>query len=131
MFKLVLIVAGKGFFMPLSSLQFVKSNKKDVIEDEMIYKKSLQDFIDQVLRFYDILRDFMYTVETLNDSQTLTYLHSCISNRAHDLAVPDQPMYLDSYIADTPLLGGMSPKLGDNYLKTIVLLLYTIILCSK
>ena len=64
----------------------------------------------------------MYTVEILNDSQTLSYLHSCISNRSHDLAVPDQPMYLDSYIADTPLLGGMSPKLGDDYLKPVTVL---------
>jgi type IV secretion system protein TrbE len=101
---------------------FVKSSKKNITEDEIVYKKSLQDFIGQVLRFYDILRDFMYTVEILNDSQTLTYLHSCISNRAHQVAVPDQPMYLDAYIADTDFYGGIAPKLGDKYLKTITVL---------
>ena len=31
----------------------------------------------------------------------------------------ETPMYLDAFIADTPLTGGLSPMLGDVYLKTI------------
>ena len=86
------------------------------------YQKALSDFSSQVARFYDILRDFMFTVEMLNDKQTLTYLHSCVSNRSHEIEVPENPMYLDAYIADTPLIGGMAPRLGDRHLRVISIL---------
>ena len=103
---------------------FIQSNKSksNSSGDIFSYKKSLKEFTSQVARFYDILRDFMYTVEILSDSKTLSYLHSCVSNTTQDLAVPENPMYLDSFIADTPLTGGMSPKLGDKYLKTVTVL---------
>jgi type IV secretion system protein VirB4 len=66
----------------------------------------------------------MPEVRSLNDSETLTYLHSCISDRRIDVAVPDVPFYLDEMITDRPFAGGLSPKLGRNFLKTVSLRAY-------
>lgn len=86
------------------------------------YKKSLELFINQTERFCDILQDFMYEAEFLTDEETLTYLHSNISTKSHKIAIPETPMYLDAFLADTPLLGGIAPQLGDCHLRTVTVL---------
>jgi type IV secretion system protein VirB4 len=68
------------------------------------------------------MKDFMYEISFLSDPETLTYLHDCISDNPHPIKVPDVPMYLDGLLADTPLLGGLEPKLGKYFLKTISIL---------
>lgn len=86
------------------------------------YHKTLEFFNSTVTRLYDILKDFLYETAFLDDEATLTYLHSCISEKRHRVAVPEVPVYLDGVLADTPLAGGLSPKLGDYYIRTISIL---------
>src|SRR3546814_9882501 len=64
----------------------------------------------------------MPEVRALDDVETLTFLHGTISERRHVVAVPETPMYLDGLLADTPLTGGLEPKLGDAHLRTLTLL---------
>src|SRR5690606_36233601 len=49
----------------------------------------------------------------------LTYLHETVSNQHHAVAVPEVPMHLDALLADTPLCGGVAPKLGEAHLRVI------------
>ncbi|WP_119344321.1 conjugal transfer protein TrbE [Facilibium subflavum] len=100
---------------------FVRQKKSDEQSDQG-YKKLLNYFMAVVNQLYDIMQDFMYEIKPLNDEQTLTYLHNCISENPHKVVVPDNPSYLDGVLADTPLLGGLEPKLGKYYLKTISIL---------
>lgn len=86
------------------------------------YHKSLELFIATTQRFCDILQDFMYEAEFLDDNETLTYLHSTISPKFHEVTKPEIPMYLDAFLADTSLLGGIAPQLGDYNLRTITIL---------
>jgi type IV secretion/conjugal transfer VirB4 family ATPase len=58
-------------------------------------------------------------VAWLDDSETLTYLHSCISTRSHRVRVPETPMHLDALLADEPLTGGLEPRLGRAHLRTL------------
>ena len=58
----------------------------------------------------------------LDDAETLTFLHQTISNKAHVVAVPDCPAYLDAILPDTPFLGGMEPMLGDKHLRMLTIL---------
>jgi len=51
----------------------------------------------------------MPEVAWLDDSDTLTYLHSTISTRAQRIRVPETPMHLDALLADEPLAGGLEP----------------------
>jgi type IV secretion system protein VirB4 len=55
----------------------------------------------------------------LNDEETLTYLHACISERMHRVVRPHTPFHLDALLADTPLVGGLAPRLGGRHLKII------------
>src|SRR3546814_20690513 len=64
----------------------------------------------------------MPEVRALDDSETLTFLHGTISTRAHVVAVPDTPIYLDPLLADTPLTGGLAPRLGETHVRTLTVL---------
>lgn len=61
----------------------------------------------------------MPEVAWLDDSQTLTYLHGCVSTRRHPVAVPEVPMHLDALLADEPLTGGLAPMLGNQHLRVL------------
>ncbi len=86
------------------------------------YHRSLEFFNTTVSRLYDILKDFMFETQFLTDDALLTYLHRCISFKTHQVNVPDTPMYLDAFLADMPLAGGLAPKLGNYCLRTVSIL---------
>ena len=98
---------------------FLISAANDSKEDS---QKSLEFFVANTDRLRDILKDFMFESEFLNDSDTLTYLHDTISIKHHVVKSPEIPMYLDAFLADTPLVGGIAPKLGHQYIKTVSIL---------
>ena len=90
--------------------------------DQNNYQQMLDYFSSTVTRLFDILRDFMFEAVLLTDDETLIYLHSCISEKSHTVKAPETPMYLDALLADTPLTGGLEPKLGKQHLRTISIL---------
>ena len=83
---------------------------------------SLAGFIAETDRVLDLLSGFMPEVHALGDAETLTYLHATVSDRRHLVAVPETPIYLDSLLADTPLVGGLEPRLGQTHLRTLTVL---------
>ncbi len=86
------------------------------------WRASLAGFIAETDRVLDLLSGFMPEVRALGDAETLTCLHGTISTRPHPVAVPETPIYLDALLADTPLVGGLEPKLGDRHLRTLTVL---------
>lgn len=83
---------------------------------------TLASFVAETDRALDLLSGFMPEIRALDDAETLTYLHSTISERHHPVAVPDIPMYLDGLLADTPLVGGLEPKLGGKHIRTLTVM---------
>lgn len=83
------------------------------------YARAHQGFIDHTDRALDLLSAVLPEIAPLNDEETLTYLHACISDKPHRVAVPDTPAYLDAILTDAPLLGGLEPKLGEAHLRTL------------
>lgn len=79
----------------------------------------LSAFITETDRFLTLLQGVIPELAWLDDGDTLTYLHGCISTRAHSIAVPEVPCYLDALLADDPLTGGLSPALGEQKLRVI------------
>jgi len=71
---------------------------------------------DQLLALFETL---MPEANWLSDEETLTYLHDCISDRSHRVAVPATPFHFDALLPDAPLVGGLAPKLGAKHLKII------------
>ncbi len=55
----------------------------------------LRAFTDRTDRVLALLDGFMPSCGWLDDSETLTYLHSCVSTKHHRVRVPETPIYLD------------------------------------
>ncbi|MNU98434.1 Type IV secretion system protein virB4 [compost metagenome] len=83
------------------------------------WRERLDAFVAESERFLGLLEGVMPEAGWLNDGQTLTYLHACVSTRRHPVAVPEVPMHLDALLADEPLTGGLAPMLGTLHLRVL------------
>lgn len=83
------------------------------------YARHLERFIEETGQVSALLETIMPQARWLSDSETLTYLHDCVSERTHAVEAPQTAFYLDELLADTPLTGGLAPKLGAKHLKVI------------
>jgi type IV secretion system protein TrbE len=84
-------------------------------------REVLRGFIDRTDRVLQLVEGFMPEIRWLDDTQTLTYLHSTVSTSRQRVRVPEIPMYLDALLADQPLTGGLEPSLGDKHLRVLTL----------
>lgn len=84
-----------------------------------MYRAALSDFLGAVRQIADILAAIMPEVRELNDDETLTYLHGCISTKRHYVRTPETPAYLDAFLTDDDFQGGLFPRLGKRYIRTI------------
>ncbi|ALA18534.1 MULTISPECIES: conjugal transfer protein TrbE [unclassified Chelatococcus] len=82
----------------------------------------LRGFIDRTDRVLALLDGFMPSCRWLDDAETLTYLHSCVSLSRDRVRVPETPIYLDALLADQPLTGGLEPRLGDGHLRILTII---------
>ncbi|HCK84686.1 MAG TPA: conjugal transfer protein TrbE [Hyphomonadaceae bacterium] len=83
------------------------------------YRLELERYCQETDSLLALLETFCPEARWLDDCETLTYLHDCISDRPHRVAKPATPFHLDALLVDAPLLGGLSPKLGAKHLKII------------
>lgn len=86
------------------------------------YRDHLQRFIQETDRAIDLLSSVLPEIWPLNDAETLTYLHSCVSTKRHPVNVPKTPAYLDCFLSDEPLTGGLSPAIGRSHLRALTVL---------
>ena len=84
-------------------------------------REVLRGFIDRTDRVLQLVEGFMPEIRWLDDTQTLTYLHSTVSTNRQRVRLPEIPMYLDALLADQPLTGGLEPSLGEKHLRVLTL----------
>jgi type IV secretion system protein VirB4 len=68
-----------------------------------------------------LVEAFMPECAWLDDGETLTYLHACVSTKRRRVRVPETPMYLDALLADQPLIGGLEPRLGNQHIRVLTI----------
>lgn len=85
------------------------------------WRAALETFRHETDRLLDLLADPLPEVEPLDDAALLSWLHDCVTPHPHPVAVPETPMFLDAWLADAPLAGGVAPRLGDQALKVVSL----------
>ena len=83
------------------------------------WRERLEAFVAETERFFGLLEGVMPEIAWLDDRETLTCLHDCVSTRRHPVAVPEVPMHLDALLADDPLTGGLAPMLGHQHLRVV------------
>ena len=81
----------------------------------------IQAFVDRVNQIVDLLSTILPMIEPLDDAETLTYLHDCVSWRPIHVRPPDEVQLLDSFLYDTDLLPGLAPMLGDRWIKMLAI----------
>lgn len=81
----------------------------------------ISGFADRTDRLLRLIEAFMPECRWLDDGETLTYLHGCVSTHRHRVRVPETPMYLDALLADQPLTGGLEPRLGAQHLRILTI----------
>ncbi len=81
----------------------------------------LTGFADRTNRILHLIEAFMPECRWLNDGETLTYLHGCVSTHRHRVRVPETPIYLDALLVDQPLTGGLEPRLGAAHLRVLTI----------
>jgi type IV secretion system protein TrbE len=85
------------------------------------WRETLALFEREIGILVDLMADALPQARLMSDSETLTYLHQCISPKTYAVAVPETPVFLDAQLADTALDGGVAPKLGDQHLRVVAI----------
>ncbi|MGE3998435.1 MAG: conjugal transfer protein TrbE, partial [Variibacter sp.] len=86
------------------------------------WRAALESFIDRTDRVLALIEGFMPEAVWLDDGETLTYLHCCVSTRRQRVRVPETPMYLDAFLVDEDLTAGLEPRLGQAHLRTLTVM---------
>ncbi len=83
------------------------------------WRQALAAFGREAATTLDLLADALPEIAPLDDADLLTWLHDCVSPRDIAIRPPEQPVYLDAFLADAGLSGGIAPRLGDRWLKVV------------
>jgi len=83
------------------------------------FKDYLTAFEVERRRIENLMATVLPEIEVLENDELLTYLHSCISPKWHPVKTPEVPVYLDALLPDTPLVGGLAPRLGNRHLQVL------------
>lgn len=83
------------------------------------WRGALARFQREAATLLDLLADALAEIEPLDDAALLTWLHDTVSPRAMPVRPPETPVFLDAWLADAALTGGLSPRLGGRWLKVV------------
>jgi len=83
------------------------------------WRQSLAAFEREAGTTLDLLADALPEIDRLDDADLLTWLHDSVSPRALAVRPPETPMFLDAWLADASLTGGIAPRLGERWLKVV------------
>ncbi|WP_295482154.1 hypothetical protein [uncultured Succinatimonas sp.] len=95
-----------------------KESTLELIEKFQSECKSITDTLSLVIKV-KALTSTQHLNFTLN--QTLSFIHSCITGKEHDIAVPKHNCYLDALLSTKDFSSGFTPKIGSNYIACIAI----------
>ncbi|MFG6027404.1 ATPase [Fusobacterium vincentii] len=93
---------------------FLEYAKKSEILD-----KTLENFNKEFKKILNLFKEIFLEVTELNDEETYTYLHSCVSTKTDKIVVPEIPYAIANYLCDSDLVGGLKPKLRGKEIRCI------------
>lgn len=93
---------------------FLEYAKKSEILD-----KTLENFNKEFKKILNLFKEIFLEVTELDDEETYTYLHSCVSTKTDKIVVPEIPYAIANYLCDSDLVGGLKPKLRGKEIRCI------------
>lgn len=99
----------------------------DALEKALVYFQNmleeLEDALSAVLYMDRLLE---YSIPDIDgedwlQSDLLSHVQHCVSGELQPMRVPKTPMYLDALLGSENLVGGIMPRLGDQYLTVLSL----------
>ena len=100
---------------------FITNTAKDVGYYRKEMSDLLEDFNKKVDTYYSMLKSCFIQCKRLDPDETATFLHSLISDKYHEVKVPDTDYPLDYYIFDADLSGQWNPRLGKNHIRIVTI----------
>ncbi len=97
--------------------EYLIDNKSDMEIKE--WTDEIEIFKNGVNTISNNLSTCLNDVRLLTEKETLKYLHSMISTKNHDIELPPTPQFINHYLNDCFLVGGLKPKLRDKFIKCI------------
>ena len=95
-----------------------KKSTFELIEKFQNDCKSITDTLSLVIKV-KALTSTQHLNFTLN--QSLSFIHSCITGKDHDIAVPKHNCYLDALLSTKDFTSGFTPQIGNNYIACIAI----------
>ncbi|MNU27036.1 Type IV secretion system protein virB4 [compost metagenome] len=83
------------------------------------WRLSLAAFEREAEALEDLLAGALPEMTRLGDEDLLTWLHACVSTSAHGVTPPETPVFLDAFLGDAALTGGVAPLLGEAHLRMV------------
>ena len=93
---------------------FLEYAKKSEILD-----KTLENFNKEFKKILNLFKEIFLEVTELDDEETYTYLHSCVSTKTDKVVVPEIPYAMANYLCYIDLVGGLKTKLRGKEIRCI------------
>lgn len=94
---------------------FIEGKKLNV----STFNEKVESFMVVVEKIFHALMTLRIPIEVLSADETLTYLHSTFSDKLVKIKNPEKPLLLDHFIYDTPLYGGLAPRIGKKHIRVV------------
>lgn len=101
------------------------NESEDVKDLEVEIDEKVHDFLHQAEIVFGLLSELLPECRVLAPEETLTYLHSTVSDRYHKVKVPYPAMMLDSFLYDSDFATELQPILGNSHCRIVTILYYT------
>lgn len=88
-------------------------------KESEILDKTLENFNKEFKKILNLFKEIFLEVTELDDEETYTYLHSCVSTKTDKVVVPEIPYAMANYLCDSDLVGGLKPKLAEKEIRCI------------
>ena len=88
-------------------------------KESEILDKTLENFNKEFKKILNLFKEIFLEVTELDDEETYTYLHSCVSTKTDKVVVPEIPYAMANYLCDSDLVGGLKPKLRGKEIRCI------------
>lgn len=89
--------------------------------DRRVAREALESFQRSVAQAFGMFEGVVAEFQRLSDDETLSYLKRQVSPRATQVRAPRGAAFLDGWLCDAPLVGGVAPMLGAKHLRVLTI----------